>query len=373
MTAIVARWSPRVGRRPSRSSRSARSVTADVVGIASAARRAPAIAASSSSRRCVDSRELDPRAGVAGKHAERRACMAPRRVRVTEPELELGELDVRPGGGLRLAGGGIECEPHRLDGALAIAHELARVRDARIRGEARTKRHHALERGERLVVAAELDRARLRSRRTAATTPAEAFVRVCPCCSAARNSCLMSASEPRPSTASASSTPKRTARPQGGLGTREVRRIGSLPPAQLIREAELREEPGVARLRPNLCLERRERRGADTAGRSGERPICERHRSGRGCRGRARLGEDAADEPSECERHRSGAAHEECRPASHAEPLSPTCVPYARSPGWAPRRRGSSAGTRSRSGPPRLRRRCSECGSHSRRRTRSPR
>ena len=107
---------------------------------------------------------------------------------------------------------------------------------------------------------------------------------------------------------------------QRGLRTREVRRVGRLPPAQLIREAELREQAARRAAAPAPAASSAASAGrADAAGRSGERPIRERHRSGRRGRGGARLGEDAADEPAESERHRNGAAHEQCRPAPHRD------------------------------------------------------
>ncbi len=72
---------------------------------------------------------------------------------------------------------------------------------------------------------------------------------------------------------------------QGGLGAREVRRIGRFPPAQLEREAQLRQQAGVLRPGLHLGLERREWRCADAAGRSSQRPICERYGRGqRRCR-----------------------------------------------------------------------------------------
>ena len=111
------------------------------------------------------------------------------------------------------------------------------------------------------------------------------------------------------------------------FGPRKVGGICGLAPAQLVREAELCEESSVARLRSHLLLQRRESRRADTAGRTGERLILKRHRSSRRCRGRARLGEDPADEASESERRRSGSAHEKCRFVSHrvSSPLPYLC------------------------------------------------
>ena len=293
------------------------------------------------------------------------------RTRPSEAQLQLRELDVRPGRRLRLARSRIESETHRGDRSFTIADELARVRDPRVRGEARTERDHALEGGKGIVVAAELDEGvaddAVRTRRAGQQPLGAAAV-------LQRRAKLVLDERERaePENRVGIVDAEANGPPQRGFGARKVRGIGGLPPAQLICESELRQKCGVPRLGPHLRLERHERRCADAAGRSRERPICERHGSCRRRRCRPRLGEDAADEPPESERGRSRAAHEECRTSSHAEPLPfPTCVPCARSPGWAPRRRGTSRGTGClRSYPPRPRSRCSGCGSRCRRRTR---
>ena len=68
---------------------------------------------------------------------------------------------------------------------------------------------------------------------------------------------------------------------QRGLGAREVRRIGRLPPAQLVREPELRQQRRIAGPGTNLGLEARDGGGGDPAGCSRERPIGERNGSSR--------------------------------------------------------------------------------------------
>ena len=74
------------------------------------------------------------------------------------PEVELrGSLDVRPRRRLGLSSRSVERESHCRRRAVAVAGELAGVRDACVRRQARTERDHSLERCERIVVAAELD------------------------------------------------------------------------------------------------------------------------------------------------------------------------------------------------------------------------
>ena len=149
---------------------------------------------------------------------------------------------------------------------------------------------------------------------------------------------------------------------QRRLGARKVRGIGGLPPAQLIREPELRQQRWRRAARARTCASSAARGDAPMPPAA---PASARSASATGAADddacRPRLGEDAADEPPEGERGRSRAAHEECRTSSHAEPLDrPTCVPCARSPGWGRRRTGSSSGSsRPRSCPHRLRACCS--------------
>ena len=59
--------------------------------------------------------------------------------------------------GSRWPGCRVRRELHRLPRASEVADQLARVRDTRIRGDARPERDHPLEGAERLLVAAELD------------------------------------------------------------------------------------------------------------------------------------------------------------------------------------------------------------------------
>ena len=108
-------------------------------------------------------------------------------------------------------------------------------------------------------------------------------------------------------------------RASGRLLPREEAGVARLSPAELVREPELHEELGVPGRDPNLLLERGDGAGGDPARRAPERPLGERCRGGGRRPGRGRLGEDASDEPAEGERDRDRAAHDECRPASHAE------------------------------------------------------
>jgi hypothetical protein len=72
-------------------------------------------------------------------------------------EIQVAELDERPGQRLRRSRAGFDREPHGGDGPARVTEELARVRDPRVRGQVRLERGHSLERCERLAVAAELD------------------------------------------------------------------------------------------------------------------------------------------------------------------------------------------------------------------------
>ena len=84
-----------------------------------------------------------------------------------------------PCGRLGLTRGGGQCQLHGGESPTQVTDEFPGVGDTSVRGKARTERDHPIERGERLVVAAELDegvpgdavwpiRARQQSFRTAA-------------------------------------------------------------------------------------------------------------------------------------------------------------------------------------------------------------
>ena len=64
---------------------------------------------------------------------------------------------MRPRGRLSLARSGRDGEPHRLEGAVTVAEQLAPVRDAHVRVEAGLAQRERVEGGEGGVVAAELD------------------------------------------------------------------------------------------------------------------------------------------------------------------------------------------------------------------------
>jgi hypothetical protein len=94
---------------------------------------------------------------VARKAGERLAVCALRGAQSPAVEVKVAELDERPRLVLPLAGAGPDGELHRGDRRGGSAEELARVRDARVRGQARLACGHPVEGGESLVVAAELD------------------------------------------------------------------------------------------------------------------------------------------------------------------------------------------------------------------------
>src|SRR5262249_17048863 len=72
-------------------------------------------------------------------------------------ELELAELGLRPGVRLLFVCRGVTCEQQRTAGAVEVPLELARIGDARVRGDARLEACHRVEGGERRAVAAELE------------------------------------------------------------------------------------------------------------------------------------------------------------------------------------------------------------------------
>ena len=82
--------------------------------------------------------------GVAGERRERGAVLVLGRAEPTAAELELAELESRPGDGLALLPACLGGEAHRVDRARDVADQLARVGDARVRGEAGLERGHAI-------------------------------------------------------------------------------------------------------------------------------------------------------------------------------------------------------------------------------------
>ena len=222
---------------------------------------------------------------------------------------------------LGLACGGVEREPHRRQCADRISGQLTRVRDPGVRGETRPQRDHPLEGRERLLVPSQLDERipddpvgppRPRQQQPRLATVRESLPKLVP------DEGERAESENRVRLPGLNTQCLLESR----LRARQIRRIRGLAPAELVREAELGEETGVAGSSANLRLEPGDA-GRRHATRSGERLIGDRPSSqggsGGGPCGR-RLGEDAADERAEGERDRNRASHEQCRPASHAEP-----------------------------------------------------
>ena len=161
----------------------------------------------------------------------------------------------------------------------------------------------------------------------------------------------MSASEPSPRTAFAILGPNAERSAKRRLGAREERGIGGLPPAQLVGEAELRQQcrrrvaaPAPGPRAPRAAMRRCRRplpRAPDLRARR-ERPTTmlpsetRRGRRRRAPRGRAR--------PQS--RRPRGVPYAVSRRVAFR---APSCVPCARSPGWASPRTGTARGTRSRS------------------------
>ena len=168
-------------------------------------------------------------------------------------ELELGELDVRPCRRLGLSRGREERESHRRSRAGPVAAELAGIRDACVRGEARTERDHPLERCERGVVAPELDERvtddAVRPVRAGQQLLGMTAVRQC-------GSKLVLDERERPQSEHGVRVvvPEAERASQRRLGAREVRGVRCLTPAQLVREAELDEKLGVTRASVHLLF-----------------------------------------------------------------------------------------------------------------------
>lgn len=104
-----------------------------------------------------DAGEPIERVHVARERREGRAEVPLGRRELAEAEVQLAELDVRPRGRLGAPRGGVEREPHCRDRRARSAEQLARVRDARVRGEAGLSGGEGVEGGERVAVAAQLD------------------------------------------------------------------------------------------------------------------------------------------------------------------------------------------------------------------------
>ena len=246
MTATVARCSPRL--------RSATRAFEEVGEERDGRRRRDGVrrAASLPDSRVESARDGRDRARARHERSDSPEARGARRARELEPlaipeaQLELRELDERPRRRLGLARRRIERETHGGDRSFTIAVELARVRDARIRGEARTERDHALEGGEGRVVPAELDEGvaddAVRTRRAREQPLGAAAV-------LERRAELVpderERAEPENRVGILAPNAKRPA--QRRLGAREVRGIGGLAPAQLIREPELRRAASASR------------------------------------------------------------------------------------------------------------------------------
>ena len=94
---------------------------------------------------------------VAGQSGERRLKVARGKRELPEPEMELAELDERPGRRLPDVARGVERKLHRGERLARSAEQLAGVRDPRIAAQAGLQVDLAVERVKRLVVAAELE------------------------------------------------------------------------------------------------------------------------------------------------------------------------------------------------------------------------
>ena len=74
-----------------------------------------------------------------------------------EAGLELGDLDERERGRLRLPAAASDASRIAWSAPTAVSGQLPRVRDTRVRGQPGPQVHHRLKRSESLVVATQLD------------------------------------------------------------------------------------------------------------------------------------------------------------------------------------------------------------------------
>ena len=213
------------------------------------------------SRPCAacDLRECVERVDVARERRERGAVLARAAWRRRPWPGELAELDVRPGG--RLLAGRRRPSGERIAATAPrpVAEQLARVRDARVRGEARLQPRHRVERAERGVVAAELDERVADDAVAAAPSSARCARARRPKPSASPKRWRESASEPSPLVASQIARGERQRPAQDAVGLRVVRRVAGLARALLVGEPEQAERVHVARVAPHGRLELRRR------------------------------------------------------------------------------------------------------------------
>ena len=234
---------------------------------------------------------------------------------LAEAEVELAELDERPGGRLGEARC-VERELHRRDGGARPAAQLPGVRDAGVAGERGLDRDHAVEGPERLVVAAELEE-RVADEAVAARGVRRGGDR--PPCEAQRLAELMAARGERREAGEGD----RIARvggesaAQSALGEGVIGDVSRLARPLQVREAEEAERAAILRVDPHRRLEPAHGRGGVADPEAGESAV--RHRPTGERRGAPGSRLCLAEDPAEQDDQGSGqeGAEEEKKSSSH--------------------------------------------------------
>ena len=238
-----------------------------------------------------------------------RACGSDAPVR----PVELAELHARPRGGLGRVDCSADGERHRRHRARLVAAQLARVRDARVRREARLQPRHRVERAERIGVAAELEERvsddavaprRRRRERERAPTGRERVAEAVP----------GELERAERADGDQIAPVERQGLSDRAAGLRVVGGIPRLARPLLVGEAEQRPGPAVLRVRS----QRRLQRAHETGRVAGREACCEvlggdRRSDSRGRRGRAAEGPAEQGGDGECRRRRAC----EQKPADH--------------------------------------------------------
>ena len=232
--------------------------------------------------------------GIPREGRERDAHVARGGSRAPGRQLEQAELDARPGVCLVLTDRCRRRELHRARRAGCVAEQLARVRDARVRRDARLERCHPIERGERLRVVTELDLG-------VADDAVDARGR-------RRDRPRAEAERERPAklVAGKRELPEARGRDQvarlhgerlvqDAVGLRVVRRVAGLADALQVRQTERLERLHVARAQPKLALEAGDLRLGVAGGEAALQLLGDAGRQPVGCRGGAPGPEGAAE------------------------------------------------------------------------------
>ena len=175
---------------------------------------------------------------VAGPHRECTAILVLRRLRRGPGPHQLPELGLRPGNRLWLAHGRVDRETHRLCRPADVPEELARIGDARVRGETRLERRHPVERLRKRRRIGRARPTRRRRRRSRVLWRATAQLPVVRGRAPLGSDDAKAQASPGPPVATRSSRRIAQGQPQDPFGLRVVTRVAGLACALLVCEAE---------------------------------------------------------------------------------------------------------------------------------------